>query len=217
MLDVKGLTKSYAVPNGRLDVLKGIDLNIRSSETVALMGDSGCGKSTLLHLIAGLDTADSGEISLNGDDLTKLDEGQLATIRRTKTSIVFQQFNLIPNLNVRKNISFEANLAGRHDLEWEDVLIDRLALSGTLTQYPEDLSGGQQQRVAIARSLAAKPKLILADEPTGNLDEENSDKVLKLMLELTKASNSALIMVTHSSRLADMLGKQYRLSSGKLA
>ena len=217
MLDIKGLTKSYTLPNGRLDVLKGIDLSVQASETVALMGDSGCGKSTLLHLVAGLDTADSGQILFDGDNLTELDERSLAVIRRTKASIIFQQFNLIPNLNVRANISFEAKLANRHDPEWEDMLIERLALEDTLNQYPEDLSGGQQQRVAIARSLAAKPKLILADEPTGNLDEENSDKVLKLMLELSQASGAALIMVTHSSRLADMLGRQLRLSSGKLA
>jgi len=217
LLDIRGLTKSYTLPNGRLDVLKGIDLSVQASETVALMGDSGCGKSTLLHLVAGLDTAESGQILFDGNDLTELDERSLAVIRRTKTSIIFQQFNLIPNLNVQSNISFEAKLANRHDPEWEDTLIQRLALEETLNQYPEDLSGGQQQRVAIARSLAAKPKLILADEPTGNLDEENSDKVLKLMLELSQASGAALIMVTHSSRLADMLGRKLRLSSGKLA
>ena len=152
-------------------MLKGVSLSLDAGETLALTGESGSGKSTLLHLIGGLDAPDSGSILLDGVNLAELDDAGRAMLRRGKVGVVFQQFNLIPSLRVADNIAFQARLAGVNDLTWNAELADRMGLSEHLRKYPEQLSGGQQQRVAIARTLAPKPKLVLADEPTGNLDE----------------------------------------------
>ncbi|MBW6426007.1 ABC transporter ATP-binding protein [Rhizobium sp. XQZ8] len=216
MLLISGLTKHYASAEGPVEVLKGIDFQLRSGESVALTGESGSGKSTLLHLAGGLDRPDAGTINLNGKDVTNLDDKQRAGYRRYQVGMIFQQFNLIPSLDVASNISFHARLAGRHDPLWQEQLVEALGLSLLLTRYPEQLSGGQQQRVAIGRTLAAKPSLVLADEPTGNLDEATGDNVLDLMLLLTRSAGLALLMVTHSSRLADRLDRKVILRGGKI-
>lgn len=213
---VSGLRKSYATPQGVLAVLKGVDLSLAAGESLALLGESGSGKSTLLHLIAGLDALDAGEIVLGGVSLAGLSEAESARLRRERVGIVFQQFNLIPSLTVSDNLAFQARLAGRFDAAWFDELIDRLGLSGLEGRYPEQLSGGQQQRVAIGRALAVKPRLLLADEPTGNLDEATGDEVLALALDLVSRSGSAFLMATHSTRLAARLDRQVRLASGAL-
>jgi len=214
LLRVTGLTKSYATPQGRLAVLKGVDLSLFAGETVALMGESGSGKSTLLHLIAGLDDADSGEIWFDETRLTGLSDGARAALRREKLGVVFQQFNLVPSLSVADNLAFQARLAGRYDSEWTRSLAERLKLDALLGRFPEQLSGGQQQRVAIGRALAAKPRLLLADEPTGNLDETSGDDVLSLALELVAATGCAFLMVTHSARLAARLSQRLVLHAG---
>jgi putative ABC transport system ATP-binding protein len=217
MLSLSGVRKSYTTTEGTIEILKGIDLNVAACESVALTGESGSGKSTLLHLAGGLDHPDGGTVVMGGQDVASFDEGERAAYRRTHVGLVFQQFNLIPSLNVATNISFHAKLADRYDPAWEAALTEELGLSAYLARYPEQLSGGQQQRVAIGRTLAARPPLILADEPTGNLDEATGDTVLDMMLSLAHNAGSALLLVTHSSRLADRLDRKVVLRSGRIA
>jgi putative ABC transport system ATP-binding protein len=217
LLRVIALRKTYATPQGPLAVLKGIDLSLNAGSSLALMGESGSGKSTLLHLIAALDEPDGGQIWLDGVMVTGLSELERAAIRRETLGIVFQQLNLIPSLTVRDNLAFQARIAGRFDPAWQDELISRLGLKGLTDRYPEHLSGGQQQRVAIGRAIAARPRLLLADEPTGNLDEATGDEVLKLALDLVAATGCAFLMATHSIRLARKLDRQVTLTSGALA
>jgi putative ABC transport system ATP-binding protein len=217
MLAVSHLSKSYKVPSGTVPVLQDVNLNLARGESVALTGESGSGKSTLLHLIAGLDDPDSGEIVLDDARLSRLAERERAKLRRDKLGLVFQQFNLIPSLKVADNLAFQARIAGRFDADWQDELADRLGLSDLRDRYPEQLSGGQQQRVAIGRALASKPSLLLADEPTGNLDEATADEVVRLMTGLVKHAGCGLLMVTHSTRLAGLLDQRVRLTGGRIA
>ncbi|RXT25451.1 ABC transporter ATP-binding protein [Rhizobium leguminosarum] len=216
-LALSGIRKSYPTAEGPIEILKGIDLEVAAGESVALTGESGSGKSTLLHLAGGLDRADSGSVVMNGNDLALFAENERAEYRRTRVGLVFQQFNLIPSLTVAANISFHAKLANRYDHAWEAELIEKLGLREHTARYPEQLSGGQQQRVAIGRTLAARPPLILADEPTGNLDEHTGDAVLDLMLSLAQTVGSALLLVTHSMRLAGRLDRTVVLRGGKIA
>lgn len=206
--------KSY--PGGR-PVLRDVSLSLDRGQTLALTGESGSGKSTLLNLAAALDTVDSGEITLDGVALSQLDDPGRAALRRTSLSLVFQQFNLIPSLTAGQNLSFHARLAGCHDPDWCAHLAQRLGLSDLLDRYPENLSGGQQQRVAIGRAMAARPKLLLADEPTGNLDETASATVLDLMLALVADTGAALLLVTHSHEIAARLDRRVHLAGGLIA
>jgi putative ABC transport system ATP-binding protein len=217
MLKVVDLTKSYRSAQDVLTVLRGVDLNVAAGESVALTGESGSGKSTLLHLIAGLDDADSGEVWIADAQVSGLSDVARAALRRQQLGLVFQQFNLVPSLNVADNLALQARLAGRHDAGWQTELIERLGLGTTLKRYPEQLSGGQQQRVAIGRALAVKPALLLADEPTGNLDEATADEVLRLTRELVTRSGCGFLMVTHSMRLAATLDRQVHLHAGRIA
>jgi putative ABC transport system ATP-binding protein len=217
LLRVANLRKSYATPQGPLPVLRGVDLSLHAGESLALMGESGSGKSTLLHLVGALDDADGGEILLEGVDLAKLSENARAALRRETIGVVFQQFNLIASLTVAENLAFQARLAGRYDPAWQERLTRRLGLEALVSRYPEQLSGGQQQRVAVGRALAVRPKLLLADEPTGNLDEATGDTVMALTLELVAETGCAFLMVTHSARLASGLGRRETLVSGALA
>ena len=217
MLSVQGLTKSYRTSGEQLAVLRGVNLTLAAGESVALTGESGSGKSTLLHLIAGLDSADSGQIVLNGEPISAMSDSARAAMRRDRLGLVFQQFNLIPSLPVADNLAFQARIAGRHDAAWQSELVERLGLSALLDRYPEQLSGGQQQRVAIGRALAIKPLVLLADEPTGNLDEKTADEVLKLARDLVGQTGCAFLMVTHSARLAATLDRQVHLSAGLIA
>ncbi|WP_281981421.1 ABC transporter ATP-binding protein [Thalassorhabdomicrobium marinisediminis] len=217
LLRVTDLHKSFPGPDGPLPILRGIDLEMRAGETLALTGESGSGKSTLLHLVGGLDLPDSGTVALDGTDIGGLNDAGRARVRRDQVGVVFQQFNLIPSLTVASNISFQARLGGTEDPVWTEALAHRMGLADQLAKYPEQLSGGQQQRVAIARTLAAKPRLILADEPTGNLDEATADRVLALMLELAAQTDAGLLMVTHSQRLAARMGRQEHLRAGRIA
>jgi putative ABC transport system ATP-binding protein len=214
VLSVRNLTKAYRSAGDDVAVLRGVNLSVAAGERVALTGESGSGKSTLLHLIAGLDRADAGTIDLAGASITDLNEAGLATIRRDRLGLVFQQFNLIPSLNVRDNLAFQSRIAGRHDAAWQAELAQRLGLAGLLDRYPEQLSGGQQQRVAIGRALAVKPLLLLADEPTGNLDETTADDVLALTRDLVAQTGCGLLMVTHSNRLAATLDRHVTLAAG---
>lgn len=217
VLHLRGVTKTYETSDGPQPVLRGVDLGLNAGETLALTGESGSGKSTLLHLVGGLDMPDAGAIEVAGADVTAMDDEARAALRRGTVGVVFQQFNLIPALDVEANLSFQARLAGRYDPDWCAELAERLGLSPFLRRYPEQLSGGQQQRVAIGRALAARPQLLLADEPTGNLDETTADAVLTLMLELVRESDTALLMVTHSDRVADRMARRVHLRLGQVA
>lgn len=215
LLKLRDVKKTY--PGSDTQVLRGITLDVAAGEMLALTGESGSGKSTLLHLMGGLDSATSGSVLLNGADITQMDDGRRAALRRGTVGVIFQQFNLIPSLTVAANIAFQARLAGVHDPEHAHALAVKLGLANHLSRYPEQLSGGQQQRVAIARTLAARPDLVLADEPTGNLDEATADIVFDLLYGLVKDSGAALVLVTHSERLASRLDRRLHLRCGQLS
>jgi putative ABC transport system ATP-binding protein len=217
VLSVRNLTKTYRSAGEEVAVLRGVNLDVAAGERVALTGESGSGKSTLLHLIAGLDRADGGEIRLADESVSDLADAARAALRRDRLGLVFQQFNLIPSLNVRDNLVFQSRIASRHDAAWHDELVERLGLDGLLGRYPEQLSGGQQQRVAIGRALAVKPLLLLADEPTGNLDDATADEVLALARDLVTRTGCGFLMVTHSTRLAATLDRQVHLHAGRIA
>jgi putative ABC transport system ATP-binding protein len=217
VLSVRHLTKTYRSAGEQIEVLRGVNLTVGAGERVALTGESGSGKSTLLHLIAGLDRADGGEIRLADTPLSDLGDAGRAALRRDRLGLVFQQFNLIPSLNVEDNLVFQSRIAGRHDAAWHRELVERLGLGHLLKRYPEQLSGGQQQRVAIGRALAVKPLLLLADEPTGNLDEATADDVLALARDLVAQTGCGFLMVTHSARLATTLDRQINLHAGLIA
>ncbi|WP_192035597.1 ABC transporter ATP-binding protein [Halomonas sp. YLGW01] len=216
MLEMRDIRKAYATPQGPLSVLDGVDLTLAAGASLALMGESGSGKSTLLHLAAGLDTPDGGEITLDGQRLSTAREAERAALRRNRLGLVFQQFHLVPSLTVADNLTLQARLANREAPAWSQELLTRLGLAEMADRYPEQLSGGQQQRLAIGRALAGRPALLLADEPTGNLDETSAETVLTLLLELIRDSDCALLMVTHSARVASRLERRLSLSHGRL-
>lgn len=215
LLDVRDLTKRFAGTDRPVTVLDGISFTLDRGETLALTGESGSGKSTLLHIVAGLEPADGGRVLLDGTEVTGLDDIRCATLRRSSIGIVFQQFNLIPSLTVGQNVTFQARLADRMDATRTEALAEALGLTDQLHKYPEDLSGGQQQRVAIARAILAAPKLVLADEPTGNLDETTADAVFDALLAHTRTSGAGLLLVTHSERLAARADRRLHLSRGQ--
>ena len=216
LLNLTDVSKTYQTAEGSVAVLDRIKLRLDAGESLALTGESGSGKSTLLHLVAGLDTADAGEIAINGRNIAQAADAERAALRRGTVGLIFQQFNLIPSLDITANLAFQARLAGRYDAIWVAELADTLGLNGLLARYPEQLSGGQQQRVAIGRTLAVRPALVLADEPPGNLDEAPGDVVLDLMLRLVAQTGAALLMVTHSPRLAARLDSTVRISGGRI-
>ncbi|MEM1272279.1 MAG: ABC transporter ATP-binding protein [Pseudomonadota bacterium] len=215
VLTVSNLAKQFA--GAASPVFSDVCFTLDAGHSVALTGESGSGKSTLLHLVAGLDHPSAGEIEIDQTGLSKLAEPELARLRRDHIGIVFQQFNLIPSLTVAANLSFQARLADRYDPDWAAALTEQLGLTDLVSRYPEELSGGQQQRVAIGRALAGKPKLILADEPTGNLDEATGDSVMASFHRLVSETDAALLMVTHSERLASKLQHRLHLSRGRLS
>lgn len=216
LLQVTHLQKSYTTTGIATPVLCDVNLSLDTAETLALEGESGSGKSTVLHLIAGLDQPTGGSILVDGMEIAGLSDAKSAALRRKDIGVIFQQFNLVPSLNVRANIAFHARLGGTLDAAWATHVADEIGLSDHLDKYPEALSGGQQQRVAIARTLTARPKLILADEPTGNLDEDTADRVISLMLTSAAEAGATVLMVTHSQRLAARMGRRLVLSHGVL-
>ncbi|MGF1501039.1 MAG: ABC transporter ATP-binding protein [Paracoccaceae bacterium] len=216
LLEIRDIEKSFATPQGPVPVLRGVSLALEAGRSLALMGESGSGKSTLLHIVAGLEPADRGSVRIAGTELAGLSDGARARLRRSRLGLVFQQFNLIPSLTVAENLAFQARIAGRHDAAWQATLAERLGLADLLERYPEQLSGGQQQRVAVGRTLALRPDIVLADEPTGNLDQATGDAVLALTLELVAETGAGFLMVTHSARLAGRLDGQATLDRGRL-
>jgi len=216
LLDVQKLEKSFPTNTGPVPILDRVSLELKAGEVVALTGESGSGKSTLLHIVGGLEPANGGAVIFQGQDLVALDDGHRANLRRTSIGVVFQQFNLIPSLTVRQNLTFQARLAGREDTLDLDSLTASLGLTKQLDKFPEDLSGGQQQRVAIGRAIAAQPQLVLADEPTGNLDEATGRSVFELLVQLARNTGAGLLIATHSQRLAEAADRRLHLTHGKL-
>lgn len=198
-------------------VLQAVDLQIHRGETVALTGPSGSGKSTLLNLIAGFEMPDSGEILLEQASTSTWQDKEWSRFRRNALGVVFQQFNLLTPLNVKDNIAFSLSLTAQLWSAWCDYLVEKLELTPLLHRQVEALSGGQQQRVAIARALAHKPTLLLADEPTGNLDDVSGKQVMALLCELARESQTSILMVTHSEECAAFMQKRWHLSQGAVA
>lgn len=216
VLNLKAIQKSFRTNEGEVPVLSDISLSLLAGETLALRGESGSGKSTLLHIAGALELPDGGSVEIAGRDLSKMDDAERAAVRRRDVAIIFQQFNLIPSLTVASNITFQANLSGPVDKTKIEKIVSALGLMDQMKKYPEALSGGQQQRVAIARALVAEPKLLLADEPTGNLDEKTAQAVLEQMLKLVAETETALMVVTHSQNVAARMDRQLLLIEGKL-
>ena len=216
VLKLNSIQKSFRTNEGEVPVLSDISLNVLAGETLALRGESGSGKSTLLHIAGALELPDGGNVEIAGRDLSKMDDAERAAVRRRDVAIIFQQFNLIPSLTVASNITFQANLSGPVDKTKIEKIVSALGLADQMKKYPEALSGGQQQRVAIARALVAEPKLLLADEPTGNLDEKTAQAVLEQMLKLVAETDTALMVVTHSQNVAARMDRQLLLIEGKL-
>ena len=216
VLNLNSIQKSYRTNEGNVSVLNDVSLTLLAGETLALRGESGSGKSTLLHIAGALELPDAGSVEIDGKELSMMDDNGRAAVRRKDIAIIFQHFNLIPSLNVAANINFQANLSGPVDKIKLEKIVSSLGLSDQMRKYPEALSGGQQQRVAIARALVTEPKLLLADEPTGNLDEQSAQSVLEQMLTLVAETNTALMVVTHSKNVAAKMDKQLQLIGGRL-
>jgi putative ABC transport system ATP-binding protein len=217
VLKLSSVYKSFHDGESDLHVLRGIDLVLDAADSLALLGASGNGKSTLLQIAAGLETPDSGTVELMGDRLDRMDERRLALLRRSQLGFVFQQFNLLPGLNVRDNLLFQRRLNHMRDSDsWVDELIGELGLGPLLKRPVEVLSGGQQQRVAIARALAHQPRLMFADEPTGNLHDSLSRQVMALMMKLVDESGCSLLLVTHNREMASFTGRRLLLEEGHL-
>lgn len=217
MLQLRSVTKSYHDGESELQVLRGIDLDLGASDSVALLGASGCGKSTLLQIAAGLENPDSGQVTALGRPIAGLGERELALLRRRHLGFVFQQFNLLPGLDVQDNVLFQRRLNRLPDEDgWTAELTDVLGLAPLLQRPVEVLSGGQQQRVAIARALAHQPELVFADEPTGNLHDTLSRQVMKLLIRLVEESGSSLLLVTHNKEMASFTRRRLLLEEGHL-
>jgi len=215
-LTIESLCHQIADGHGLRQLLSGLCLTLGQGECIGLMGDSGSGKTTLLNLIAGLEPIQQGLIILDGVALAQASEQQLSELRKKQLGIIFQQYNLLSSLSVQDNIAFSARLAGRYDASLCSALARQLDIQALLNQYPSTLSGGEMQRVAIARAMSAQPKLLLADEPTGNLDDDNSSRVVELLVKLAKSHNTALVLVTHSHSVAAKMDKIYQLADGQL-
>nr|WP_315022267.1 ABC transporter ATP-binding protein [uncultured Aminipila sp.] len=212
-----GLKKYYKIENYVVKALDGVDFSVKQGEFVAIVGKSGSGKSTLLHMLGGLDEPTDGEVIVNGKGLQNLKKEQLTIFRRRKVGFVFQSYNLIPDLNVYENIVLPIELDGGHvDKEYINMLIQLLHLEEKQEALPKTLSGGQQQRVAIARALSTKPAIVLADEPTGNLDSATSHDVLGLMILTAKKFQQTLIVITHDEDIAQLADRIVRIEDGQI-
>ena len=218
LVRVRGVTLTLPSASGPVNILRGIDLDIAPGEALGLLGPSGSGKTSLLMLLAGLERATAGTIDLDGQTITAMDEDALARMRRSRVGIVFQAFYLIPTMTALENVSVPLELAGRRDAEDRArAALDAVGLSHRLTHLPSRLSGGEQQRVAIARAFAPEPRLLLADEPTGNLDQATGETVMDLLFSLRARQGTTLMLITHDPRLAERCDRQVRLADGRVA
>ena len=217
LLKLKKINLKYQTGKDNISVLKDINLNTKKKETISIVGDSGSGKTSLIMLIGGLERATSGKIFFQDQELTKLDEDQISEIRKKSIGIIFQSFYLIPNYSAVENVSLTLELNKFKNPEKEaKILLERFGLKHRFNNLPSQLSGGEQQRVAIARAIAMKPQLILADEPTGNLDKENSIMISEILFKYVKEEGSSLIMVTHDLKLANKAKRKIKIEDGKI-
>ncbi len=217
VLEINHLSKSYQQGNSQILVLDDLGLSVTKGETVAILGKSGSGKSTLLSLLAGLDYPDQGSIAIAGTDITKLAEKPLAKFRGQSMGIVFQQYHLIPHLTAVENVSLPLEITKDPEaIQKAEKALDNVELLNRKTHFPHQLSGGEKQRVALARAMVTEPSIILADEPSGNLDGTTGEKVMDLLFELVERNKTTLLLVTHNEELAKKCSKQVRLVSGKL-
>jgi len=217
ILETKDLRKTYGSGDTEVRALDGVDLTVEKGEFVAVVGTSGSGKSTLLHMLGGLDRPTGGCVTVDGRDIFSLKDEALTIFRRRKIGFVFQNYNLVPVLNVYENIVLPIQLdGGRVDQSHVDRIIETLGLESKLQNLPNNLSGGQQQRVAIARALAAKPAIILADEPTGNLDSRTSQDVMGLLKVTSQKFVQTIVMITHNEEIAQMAGRIIRIEDGRI-
>ncbi|MEJ2554082.1 MAG: ABC transporter ATP-binding protein [Gammaproteobacteria bacterium] len=213
----EGLEKRVTVPEGELTLLKGVDLSIFPGEAVAVVGASGAGKSTLLGLLAGMDTPTGGRVFLDGVELSALDEDGRARLRAARVGFVFQAFHLLPNLTALENVMLPLELGGHGDAgEAAHEVLQRVGLAHRLHHYPKQLSGGEQQRVALARAFAPQPKLLFADEPTGNLDSATGQRIIDLLFAMNREHATTLVLVTHDENLAQRCGRRLELDAGRL-
>ncbi len=219
ILKLDRLSKTYPSSDGikAVEVFSSLDLDLEKGETVAVLGRSGCGKSTLLSLIAGLDSPTSGDILVSGESLVHMNERKLSSFRARNIGIVFQQFHLMPHLTALENISLPLELVHDRDARKKSLkLIEAIGLIDRQNHFPHQLSGGECQRIAIARALVIEPAILLADEPTGNLDEKTGDQLALLFFELVKSINMTLLLVTHNQALAEQCSRQLTLKNGEL-
>ncbi len=219
ILETTNLTKTYQSGTSQLTVLERVNIQIPRGSTAAIVGPSGSGKTTLLGLCAGLDRATSGHVLLDGKDITNFSEGQRAELRRASIGFIFQNFQLMPNLTAIENVVIPAELQGKHGAETNqraEELLDRVGLGSRMKHYPKQLSGGEQQRVAIARAFIHQPKILFADEPTGNLDEESSILIEEMLFEINQELGTTLVLVTHDNELANKTQHLIKLKGGKL-
>lgn len=217
ILETRGLKKYYGAGESLVKALDGVNLKVEQGEFVSIVGTSGSGKSTLLHMLGGLDYPTEGSVFVDGKDISSLKEDALAIFRRRKIGFVFQSYNLVPVLNVYENIVFPIQLDGNSvDESYINKIIDMLGLKSKVNSLPSQLSGGQQQRVAIARALSAKPAIILADEPTGNLDSATSQDVLGLLKVTARRFEQTIVMITHNEEIAQLADRMIRIEDGKI-
>ena len=217
ILEIRNLCKVYGKGETRVDALKGISFDVKQGEFVAIVGPSGSGKSTLLHILGGVDTPTSGTVNIAGTDIGKLDETRLAIFRRRNIGLIYQFYNLIPILNVEENMTLPILLDGKKpDKQLLKDLVNKLGLKDRLKHLPNQLSGGQQQRVSIGRALMNHPAILLADEPTGNLDSENSKEIISLLRKFNRENNQTVIIITHDERIALSADRVITIEDGKI-
>jgi len=221
LLKLNNVSKTVASGSESLTILQGLSLEIKPSETTAIVGASGCGKSTLLGIMAGLDECSSGEVWLQGQPLHQLDEDQRAALRAKGVGFVFQNFQLLLGLTALENVSLPIEMSGKYNFKESQALaknwLEKVGLNHRLTHYPRQLSGGEQQRVAIARAFACEPKVLFADEPTGNLDSDTGHQIIELLFELNQHLQTTLILVTHDDYLAQRCQSTLRIEAGKIS
>ena len=217
ILQTNNLTKVYDA-EVKVEALVDVNFNLSKCDLVAIIGDSGSGKSTFLHLLAGVDKPSSGDIFIEDKNITKLNKEDLTIFRRRNIGVIYQFFNLIPNINVKKNILLPILLDDKKvDQEYFDEILSILGIKDKLNRFPRELSGGEQQRVAIARSLITRPAIVLADEPTGNLDRKNSEDIISLFKLVNQRLNSTIMIITHDEKVANVCNKVYKMVDGRLS
>ena len=217
ILEIRNLYKEYGKSETRVEALKDVSFDVEQGEFVAIVGPSGSGKSTLLHILGGVDTPTSGEVIISGTDIGKLDENNLAIFRRRQIGLIYQFYNLIPILNVEENMTLPILLDGKKpDKKLLKSLVEKLGLNDRLKHLPNQLSGGQQQRVSIGRALINHPALLLADEPTGNLDSKNSREIISLLRKFNRENNQTVIIITHDERIALSADRVITIEDGRI-